>query len=264
MIPVHQWTNGGDRVLLVRFADRNGRSYDGFQWPSEIGSIVTAPDWRDDNECGYGLHGWPWGIGIGDGKDPVFTDAIWQVVSVEPGNVRLLGAGPKVKAQSVRLEYVGSWWGALAKIERGRDAWITATANGNAAASGVRGNAAASGERGNAAASGVSGNAAASGVRGNAAASGWSGNAAASGWRGIAVTSGEHSTVECGATGIAASTADRVTWVYRTGAIFIHRWSSQPGGFKICTNRRFRVPLVDGERITFECGRIVGREKPAA
>ena len=221
--PVHQWTNGGDRVLLLRFVNQQHRSYGEFQWPSEPGSIVTAPDWNSKPVCGGGVHAWPWGIGIGAGKDAVFTDALWQVVSAEPKDIVWFDS-KKAKCREVRLEFVGSWWQALALVEKGRDAWVRFTADGNAAASGVRG------------------------------------NAAASGVSGIAVTSGEFSTVECGPTGIAASTADEVTWVVRPGAVFIHRWQGNGGGFKRATAERLKA--VDGERITFKCGRIIKRVKP--
>lgn len=36
-IPIHEWTNGGDEVLVLRFSDKNGQSYGGFQHPLEIG-----------------------------------------------------------------------------------------------------------------------------------------------------------------------------------------------------------------------------------
>ena len=41
-IPVHRWTNGGKRALMVRFSDNNSRSHGGFQWPTEIGAEVEA------------------------------------------------------------------------------------------------------------------------------------------------------------------------------------------------------------------------------
>lgn len=71
---------------------------------------------------------------------------------------------------------------------------------------------------------------------------------------------GEYSTVECGEKGVAISTADEVTWIARTGALFIHRWQREGGGER-WTNFR-RIKAVDGERITFRCGKIIKREKP--
>lgn len=63
--PVHQWTNGGDRVMLVRFVDLNHQSYHGFQWPKEVGVEIEAPDWNPAAVCGGGFHAWPWAIGMG-------------------------------------------------------------------------------------------------------------------------------------------------------------------------------------------------------
>jgi hypothetical protein len=297
MIPVHLWTNGGDRALMVRFVDANDKSYGGYQWPTAPGVEVTAPDWNPAAVCGGGFHGWPWGIGIGSGKEPVFIDTHWQVVSYDPKDAVWV-ENEKVKIRSGRVEYVGLWWKALEIIETGRTAWIqqavvaagaSATGlSGAASATGLSGAASATGPRGAASATGPSGAASATGPRGAASATGWrgaasatgprgaasatglsgaasatglSGAASATGWRGIAASTGECSTVECGPSGIAASTADEVTWVVHEGAIFIHRWTGRGGGCKRATMKRLKA--VDGERITFNCGKITSRVKPA-
>ena len=222
--PIHQWTHGTGRVFLVRFVDMEHKSYGGFRWPKEIGAEVEPTTWNDKPECGGGLHGWPWGIGMGAGKDPVFVDAIWQVVSCLPAD--LVWLGDKAKCRKVRMEYVGSWWGALAVIEKGRDAWIHYAERGAASNSGERGVASNSGESG------------------------------------VAVSTGEYSTVETsGKDSIAASTANNVTWVVRPGAVFQHRWAGDKDnkpGCKVYTSRKRK----DGERITFFCGKIVKRELP--
>lgn len=70
LIPRHQWTNGGDEVLLLRYVGKDGESFGGFKWPLTVGSGVEAPDWNTRVECGGGLHGWPWGFSIGEGKEP--------------------------------------------------------------------------------------------------------------------------------------------------------------------------------------------------
>ena len=238
--PVHQWTHNSNRVLMLRYVDMNRRSHHDFQWPSAVGSVVTAPDWNPEPKCGGGLHGWPWGIGIGGGKEPIFVDVIWQVVSALPEDV--VDLDDKAKAREVRLEFEGSWWSAIAMIEAGRTAWIQHTARGAASATGWSGAASATGERG------------------AASATGWSGAASATGTRGIASITGEFSTVECGPNGIAVSTADEVTWIVRPGALFIHRWTGDGGGMKKATAGHLNA--VDGERITFRCGKILKRVKP--
>ena len=49
--------------LSLRFVRADFTSFQGFQWPREVGAVVTAPDWRDNRDCGNGLHGWLWGEG---------------------------------------------------------------------------------------------------------------------------------------------------------------------------------------------------------
>ena len=256
--PVHQWTHNSNRVLMLRYVDMNRRSHHDFQWPSAVGSVVTAPDWNPEPKCGGGLHGWPWGIGIGGGKEPIFVDVIWQVVSALPEDV--VDLDDKAKAREVRLEFEGSWWSAIAMIEAGRTAWIQHTARGAASATGESGAASATGTSGAASATGERGAASATGWSGAASATGTSGAASATGWSGIASITGEFSTVECGPNGIAVSTADEVTWIVRPGALFIHRWTGDGGGMKKATAGHLNA--VDGERITFRCGKILKRVKP--
>ncbi len=179
--PIHQWTNKDGRVFLLRFSDIKHQSYGGFQWPKDVGSIIVCPDWEAKPSCGNGLHGWPWGIGLGNGKEPVFTDAMWQVVSALPEDIIQVENGPKVKAREVRLEYVGSWWAAFALIEKGRDAWTRTSARGAASNSGYGGAASNSGYGGAASNSGSRGAASNSGSRGAASNSGYGGAAVSTG-----------------------------------------------------------------------------------
>ena len=66
-------------AFALRTTDAEGRSYGSFQWPREIGAMVTAPDWSSKPECGYGLHGLPDGLGDYDLLNSDH-DAIWWVV----------------------------------------------------------------------------------------------------------------------------------------------------------------------------------------
>lgn len=79
LTPRHLWTNGGNEVLIVRFVEKDGTSYRGqdrtgnaidFKHPTKVGESVVAPDWIRDDKCGAGIHGWPWGFYVGDGKFP--------------------------------------------------------------------------------------------------------------------------------------------------------------------------------------------------
>jgi hypothetical protein len=55
----HEWTNGGDRVLILRRTGPDGTAHGGLQYPPGVGVEVVAPDWSPVAECGGGLHGWP-------------------------------------------------------------------------------------------------------------------------------------------------------------------------------------------------------------
>jgi len=81
-IPSHQWTNGGTEVLVLRFVNRDGKSYGDFQHPMKVGEVVTAPDWNTKPDCGGGIHGWPWGLSMGEGKDSEWS-ALWQVYRLD-------------------------------------------------------------------------------------------------------------------------------------------------------------------------------------
>jgi hypothetical protein len=179
--PLHQWTDGGEYVLLLKTVNQDGTSYDGFQWP-ESGPVGPA-HWSRNATCeSGGLFGWPWGAGIGDGKDAHASDR-WIVFRARPENViDVCGKAKAVPGEDGALPeviYSGNMADAISVVNRGWMRWVFSRAEGQAAASG---------ESGQAAASGWSGQAAASGLSGQAAASGWRGQAAASGEGGVAVS----------------------------------------------------------------------------
>ena len=89
-----------DKVLILRTCNSDMTSYEGFVWP-ESGPVV-APDWRDDDECGHGLHGLLWGEGYSHHLLP-FADAKWLVVEVERSSVRDLGGKCKFPCGEVSL-----------------------------------------------------------------------------------------------------------------------------------------------------------------
>ena len=69
-------------ALFLRTSDRDGKTYGGFQWPMEIGAVVTAPDWKRTANCGYGLHGLL--DGLGDSSHLSFAaGAVWWIVEAE-------------------------------------------------------------------------------------------------------------------------------------------------------------------------------------
>ena len=218
VIPQHQWTHDGDRVLLVKCVDPDGKGHKGFQYPKS-GQVKpdycsTAPDCKSG-----GLFGWPWGINLGGGKEPDYR-GIWLVLSAPPAQVVLCGDKAKVAAATpddvdCEVVYYGDALGALIRTMKGRVAWIQHSARGSASATGVSGSASATG---------VSGSASATGGSGSASATGESGSASATGERGIAALSGEYGSLVVTHQSLGAVTANEWTWVVRPGAVVACRW----------------------------------------
>jgi hypothetical protein len=166
---IHEWTNGGDEVLVLRFSDKDGKAYGGFQHPLTIGETVEAPDWNAQPVCGGGIHGWAWGIGLGEGKEPQWNGAMWQVYAVKAADlVGLIDGGCKCKFKTGRLAFVGDWHGAMQFILPGQMNWAYQVSGGAASNSGDYGAASNSGSRGAASNSGDYGAASNSGSRGAA------------------------------------------------------------------------------------------------
>lgn len=142
----HAWTDGGDKVLILRRSNADGKSMHGFQFPES--GIVEAPKkwwgdgpkpeglnlgWNSEAVCGGGLHGWPWGMGLGEGVDYDIIDDKWQVVACLPDDV-------------VGLVFYGAFAAAWAMVNSGRHRLIQAMAK--PASSGDSANNASSGHYG--------------------------------------------------------------------------------------------------------------------
>ena len=176
--PIHQWTNGGDEVLVVRFVNKDGTSSakrrdvnhgtidaEPFKHPLTVGEIVVAPDWVPDFACGGGIHGWPWGMSLGEGKECDWS-ATWLVYGVKTedicgGQGDLIG---KCKFRTGIVRHVGTWDSATNFVLSGQMAWVDHAARGAASATGDRGVASATGESGAASATGWRGAASATGA----------------------------------------------------------------------------------------------------
>jgi len=231
IIPVHQWTNDGDEVLVVRFASKDGKSYNNFQHPMTVGETVTAPDWVANCNCGSGIHGWPWALGLGEGKECDWT-ALWQVYGVKPedimqGEPDLVG---KIKFHTGVLRFLGTWEQATNFVLAGQMAWVHQAARGAASATGPRGAASATGPSGAASATGPSGAASATGWRGAASATGESGAASATGKDGTAIA--------LGINGKASGSLGNF--------LMVAEWKFTAGAWKRVAMRMVRV---DGKRI---------------
>ena len=162
---IHQWTHTGDRVLIVKCVNNDGTSHNGFKWPLTVGATVKPDYCSRKPDCGSGgLFGWPWGMFIGDGKDPNALST-WIVFSVKPGNVTGNIDGAKCKAvvddndpnECAKVEYVGTQAGAMQFTIMGRIAWIQERASGSSSATGDSGSSSATGYRGSSSATGDSG-----------------------------------------------------------------------------------------------------------
>ncbi|MEZ1686543.1 hypothetical protein QVM57_34545 [Pseudomonas aeruginosa] len=71
-----------------------------------MGAVVEAPDWKKDNRCGHGLHGWLFGQGDHDCSSTVGdADAKWLVVEVDLSD--LIALGGKVKFPRCTVRHIG-------------------------------------------------------------------------------------------------------------------------------------------------------------
>jgi hypothetical protein len=190
IVPRHQWTHDGAEVLCVKFVERDGSSYGGFKWPLTVGAEVIAPDWNEKAECGGGLHGWPWGFSLGEGKSPVW-EATWLVFGAQPDDVVDLDG--KVKVRRAVVRYVGDWQGATVFVLAGQMAWAHHAAQGSAANTGDWSSAANTGDWSSAANTGDGSSAANTGHGSSAANTGHGSSAANTGDRSSAANTGDGS-----------------------------------------------------------------------
>ena len=94
------------KALVLRVNDKDGKSYGGFQWPLEVGATVTAPDWKKNEACGNGLHGWLYGQGDHSCTDRWAAEgALWYVVEVNLADVVMLGG--KCKFPGCVVKFIG-------------------------------------------------------------------------------------------------------------------------------------------------------------
>ena len=106
-------------VYGIRTANADMTSYGGFRWPES--GPVEAPDWRDDDTCGGGLHF----LLPGQNSPGTWYDdegAKWLVLRVKRGDYRT-GDGElagKAKCRRCKVVYCGDMPGAMRFLaERG-------------------------------------------------------------------------------------------------------------------------------------------------
>jgi len=188
----HEWTNSDGEVLILRRVPKDRKTCNGFVWPRGVGASVEAPDWgtKGDTECGGGLHGWPWGWGIGDGCDYDIINDIWLVVGVKPGDIRgELDDGAKCKFHRGIIRVEGSFLDAMAAIRTGFEKCVAAVAKHNTDSL----ESAAVGHHSISAAAGTYSKSAVAGHSSKSAAAGQSGRSAAAGDYSESVAAGDYS-----------------------------------------------------------------------
>lgn len=121
MTPIHKWAPDG-KVLILKSVEPDGTSHGGFKWPES--GPVASPNWSPGPTCDSGgLFGWPWGVGIGNGKTPREYDR-WLVFAAEPKDIVCFDG--KVKVPRGEVIYSGDFPGALEVLLPGLYAWYQA------------------------------------------------------------------------------------------------------------------------------------------
>ncbi|EIQ01077.1 hypothetical protein OpiT1DRAFT_05645 [Opitutaceae bacterium TAV1] len=121
----HTWTNHGDEVLILKRVNPDRTARGGFKYPAGVGSKVEPESWDSSPSCGEGLHGWPWGFGLGEGMNYDPLEDIWLVLGAKPEDVvGELEGGQKCKCRHATIRYEGCFAGALALIREGFHACI--------------------------------------------------------------------------------------------------------------------------------------------
>jgi hypothetical protein len=108
-IPSKGIAKKSDKFYAVKFVGPDMRAVAsearGFLWPAS--GTVTAPDWRDDDQCGGGLHACAYGVGDYCLETP--PGAKWLVVQVVGPWRRL---DDKIKCKQVQVLHVFDSCGA--------------------------------------------------------------------------------------------------------------------------------------------------------
>jgi hypothetical protein len=121
----HTWTHDGAEVLILKCVNQGGSSSNNFVWPLTVGTEVRPRTWGDDATCNSGgLFGWPWGFGLGDGKEPDWAGK-WIVFGAKPADiVGNLESERKCKAKAGIVRFVGDWNAAMRFILVGQMALV--------------------------------------------------------------------------------------------------------------------------------------------
>jgi hypothetical protein len=186
-----------NEVLILRTCNADMTSYGGFKWPGS--GPVEAPDWKPNQECGNGLHGFLWGEGDGSLANWK-PDAKWLVVKVKEAEIIDLSGKVKFRRGEVvdipkdrasATKYIHDHGGASKAI-----IGFNASTTGNGAHASTTGNGANASTTGNGANASTTGNGANASTTGNGAHASTTGNgahASTTGYGAHASTTGNNS-----------------------------------------------------------------------
>ena len=250
----HTWTDANGEVLILKRISAERKTKNDFTWPIGIGSVVECPDWNTKQKCGGGLHGWPWGFGLGEGMDYDIIGDIWLVLGAKPKNViGELEDGSKCKFKTGVIRFEGTFAAATNFIKQGFIDCVIAACSVSVytetAASGKNSNLAASGKNSNLAASGEYSNLAASGKNSKLAASGENSNLAASGENSKLAASGENSVV-------AAINTNCIVSVGARGTFALAYWDDVDG-WRFLTGKVGENGIEANKKYTVKDGKII-------
>ena len=128
----YKFTHTGDEVLILRRIPQTRIAHSGFVYPAGVGSVVEAPDFNAAQECGGGLHGWPWSFGLGEGQDYDMGGDIWLIMGAKPEDVvGELGTekGWKCKCRMATIRFEGKFKDAMDQLRDGFTACVRAMAS---------------------------------------------------------------------------------------------------------------------------------------
>jgi hypothetical protein len=265
----HEFTNGGKEVLILkripqsRVTNGGGKGQD-LVWPG-VGSKVECDQWNPAPKCVGGIHGWPWGFGLGDGMEYDVAGDVWLVIGADPadvvGNVNN-GAKCKVRAAIVRFE--GTFTDAMKFVAVGFRSCVEAWANthvadgssGDSAKIGSSGDYAQIGSSGDSAKIGSSGDYAQIGSSGDYAqigSSGYSAQIGSSGYSAKITASGKDCIVTVAAVDCRVRMGER-------GAFAIPYWDEDTG-WEFLTGKVGRDGILANTWYKVEDGKLVADSK---
>ena len=114
MKQIHKITGRDGLVHILKRLPKSRIAHGGFIWPEGVGTVVKPSSFSRSATCGNGLHGWPWGFGLGEGSDFDVANDIWLVIGARPSDVvGKLEGGPKCKCRKATILFEGTYKEAM-------------------------------------------------------------------------------------------------------------------------------------------------------